>query len=74
MEAKGGMKVLSGLVIALLELETIQGLDVVSPQNTSEKKVFIVPVFLVWKLARAAKAEFRLRFGNLCQLIICSDC
>lgn len=65
---------LSGLLILLLELETLQGLDVVSPQNTSEKKVFTVPVFLVGRLARIAKAEFRSRFGYLCQLIICSDC
>lgn len=38
-EAKGGRVVLSGLVIPLLELETLQRPDVVSPQNTSEMKV-----------------------------------
>ena len=37
--ARGGTIVLSGLVILLLELETLQGPDVVSPQNTSEMKV-----------------------------------
>lgn len=71
-QAKDGMNVLSGLVIPLLELETLQGLDVFSPQNTSENKVFAVPVFLVGKLVRIAKAEFR--FGYLYLLIVFSDC
>jgi len=49
-EAKGDVKVFSGLAIPLLELETLQGLDVV----TSENKIFLAPVFLVGRLARTA--------------------
>lgn len=54
---------LSGLLILLPELETLQGLDVVSSQNTSKRKVFTVPVFLVGRLARTAKAELGLDLG-----------